>query len=307
VDYFAALRAFTRSVELGSFSKAAAEQTAKVSTISRHVRALEDDVGAALLNRSTRRLRLTEAGAALYERATHILAELDAARVATKELNSRPQGLLRVAAPRAFGRRSLASYLPAFLTAYPDIRLDLMLEDRMIDLIEARADVAIRMGALQDSSLVARRIGPHERIPVASPSYLANLAPIQQPGDLQRVDCMIYAPDVGARWTYRPKSDAQADPLGVAVGGRVQINDLDALLDMAIDGLGVALLPRWLVAGELRSGLLVALLAEWVWAVRPGPEPAIWAVYPPKRVVSPKVRVFIDFVAERIKRETGWG
>ena len=135
MDYFAMLRAFTRSSQLGSLSKAAEEQAAKVSTISRYVSALEDDVGAALFNRSTRRLQLTEAGGALFERAVHILDELDSARGSIRELNSRPQGLLRANVPGAFGRRQLMPHVPIFLKRYPDIRLDLTMDNRTVDRI----------------------------------------------------------------------------------------------------------------------------------------------------------------------------
>ena len=167
-----------------------------------------------------------------------------------------------------------------------------------VDLIEVSADVAIRIGVLQDSSLVVKRIGTHERIPVASPAYLAEQAPMRC-----RIDCMGFALDAGAKWYCRPAGQTGVEPRGVAVAGRVRVNDLDALLQAALDGLGVALLPRWLIATELQNGTLVALLPGWLWSVNAGPEPAIWAVYPPKRVVSPKVRVFIDFVAELIKHE----
>lgn len=306
MDYFTALRAFVRSVDLGSFSRAAAEQDAKVSTISRHVSSLEADVGAALLNRSTRRLHLTEAGLALYTRAVRILADLDDARAATKDLNSRPQGLLRVTAPGSFGRRHIMPHLPAFLGQYPDIRVDLLLDDRTLDMIDAGLDIAIRIGVLSDSTLVAKRIGPHERIPVASPAYLETQPAIEAPDDLLRFECLAFSLQPGRAWYCRPKDRPDTPLQAIPVGGRLLINESDALLKAAVDGLGIALLPRWAVADALGQGLLVELLPSWRWTILPGQEPAIWAVYPPKKVVSPKVRAFLDFMAERIGEQNGW-
>lgn len=307
MDYFAALRAFVRSVELGSFSAAANEQGAKVSTISRQVSALEEDVGAALFNRSTRRLHLTEAGGALYERAARIIAELDDARAATRALSSRPQGLLRVTVPAAFGRRHVMPHLPAFLESYPDIRVDMAFDDRTLDLIEAGMDVAIRIGALADSSLIARRLATHRRRPVASPAWLARQAPIAVPEDLVPLDCLSFALQPGAAWYCRPRKEPAEETRAIAVGGRLRVNDSDALLRAAIDGLGVALLPDWLSAEAVGDGRLVPLLTDWDWAMTTGPEPAIWGIYPPKKRVSPKVRAFLDFMAERFAGEAAWG
>ncbi|KUR80254.1 LysR family transcriptional regulator [Novosphingobium sp. FSW06-99] len=307
MDYFAALRFFTRSAALGSFSRAAEEEAVKVSTVSRHIRALEADVGAALFNRSTRRLHLTEAGRTLHTRAHGILADLDDARSATRELNSRPQGLLRVTVPGTFGRRHVMPHLSDFLGLYPDIRLDLTIENRTIDLIEAGIDVAIRTGTLRDSSLIARRLGAHQRIPVASPAYLANHGPVAQPEDLQALDAMNFASTSDLTWYCRPSGSTPADLRGVTMAGWIRINDYDALLQATIDGLGVALLPRWLVAGAIEAGTLVALLPGYTWSVdTTWGETAIWAVYPPKRIVSPKVRVFIDFVAQRVRDQHDW-
>ena len=150
MDYFAAMRAFVRSVDLGSFSKAAGEEGVKVSTVSRHVSALEADLGAALLNRSTRNLHLTEAGATFYRHAIRILGEVEEARTATTSLNQRPRGVLRINIPGAFGRRHVMPHLPDFLAAYPDISVDATLTDATVNLIETGTDVAIRIGTLAD-------------------------------------------------------------------------------------------------------------------------------------------------------------
>src|SRR5271156_2183757 len=184
MDYLAAMRVFVRAVDLGSFSKAAAEGALKVSTVSRYVSALEADLSAALLNRSTRRLHLTEVGAAFYERAVAIIADVENARAAASALNARPQGLLRINLPGAFGRRHVVPHLKDFRGAYPQIRLDVTLTDATVDLIETGTDVAVRIGALADSALVARRLAPQRRRLVGSPAYLRQHGSPREPGDL---------------------------------------------------------------------------------------------------------------------------
>jgi DNA-binding transcriptional LysR family regulator len=186
MDYLAAMQAFVRSVDLGSFSKAAAEGGLKVSTVSRYVSALEADLGAALLNRSTRNLHLTEVGRLFYERAAQILAAVADARGAATSLNARPQGLLRINIPSAFGRRHVLAHMKDFLAAYPDIRLDAILTDATVDLIESGADVAVRIGALVNSALVARKLAPHRRILVAKPGLSGPPIAAADPGSAAR-------------------------------------------------------------------------------------------------------------------------
>jgi DNA-binding transcriptional LysR family regulator len=305
MDYLAAIRAFVRSVELGSFSRAAAEQGVKVSTVSRYVSALETDLGAALLNRSTRRLHLTEAGTTFYERATQILSDVQEARNATTALNARPQGVLRINMPGAFGRRHVVPHLRDFLSGYPEIRIDATLTDATVDLIATGADVAIRIGALADSTLVARRLAPHRRALVASPDYLASRPPLAAPPELTRHDCLLFALQPSPAW-YCRRADAAAAPLEIKVSGRLRANDSEALLDAVLAGLGIALLPTWLIGGDLGAGRLVTLLPHWEWLIAPGPERAIWGVYPPKKVVSPKVGAFLDFLALRFGTPAYW-
>ncbi len=177
MDTLAAMKSFVRAVELGSFSRAAEEAGAKVSTVSRHVGALEADLGAALLNRSTHGLHLTEVGTAFYEQAKRIVFDVQEARSLANSLNGAPQGVLRINMPAAFGRLHVMPHLAAFLAAYPAIRVDATLADARVDLVEAGVDVAIRIGALPDSRLVARRLAPHRRIACTSPDQAARLGP----------------------------------------------------------------------------------------------------------------------------------
>ena len=203
MDYLAAMRSFVRAVDLGRLSRAAHEPGAKVSTISRHISALEAEVGAALLNRSTHRLRLTEVGAVLHPHALRIVAHVDALRGLASSLNHTPQGLLRVSLPAAFGRRHVMPHLAAFLDAYPAIRVDATLTDVHVDLIKAGADVAIRIGTLPDSRLVARRFAPHRRVACASPACIARDGPVAEPADLARHNALIFSLQPTTSWYFR--------------------------------------------------------------------------------------------------------
>lgn len=298
MDYLAAMQAFVKAVDLGSFSRAAEEQELKVSTVSRYVSLLEADLGAALLNRSTRSLHLTEAGAAFYDRAVAILAEIDDARQSTAALNARPQGLLRVALPGAFGRRHVVPHMAAFQQRYPDVRLDLQLTEEIVDIIANGIDVCIRIGVLNDSTLIARRLAPHRRSIVASPGYLDRHGMPQAPADITRHACLLFALQARDAWFF--KGSPETNETEVKVKGGFRANDSDAVLQAAIDGAGLALLPTWLTADGLASGALRGVLTNWTWTIIPGPDRAIWGIYPPKKTLSPKVRAFLDFMAERL-------
>jgi DNA-binding transcriptional LysR family regulator len=306
VDYLEAMTAFVRAVELGSFSKAATEGGLKVSTVSRYVTGLETDLGAALLNRSTRRLNLTEAGRLFYERASQILAEVNEARNATRSLNARPQGVLRINIPSAFGRRHVMPHIKDFLSEYPDIRLDATLTDATVDLIDVGADVAIRIGALVDSTLIARKLAPQRRILVASHDYLDRAPPLADPADLRRHEALAFALQPTQSWYCRAPDELAASIAEIAVNGRLRANDSEALRDAALSGLGIALLPTWLVSADVQAKKLVPLLGAHEWLISPGAERAIWGVYPPKKVVSPKVRAFLAFIEKRFGEPPYW-
>jgi DNA-binding transcriptional LysR family regulator len=306
MDYFAAMRAFVRSVELGSFSKAAAEASIKVSTVSRYITSLEDDLGAALFNRSTRHNHLTEAGKTFYDRATVILAELEQARSETTSLNTKPQGLLRINIPGAFGRRHIMPHMKDFLSENPDIRLDATLTDATVDLIDSGADVGIRIGALGDSSLIAKRLAPHRRVAVASKAYIQDHPPIRSPRDLRDHECLEFALQPAGAWYYREVNIPANETREISIGGHLRANDSETLRDCALAGLGIALLPTWLVSEDLKSRQLIAILPELEWLIAIGPERAIWAIYPPKKIVAPKVKAFISFMAQRFGHPPYW-
>jgi DNA-binding transcriptional LysR family regulator len=307
MDYFTALRVFVRSVELGSFSKAALEEGAKVSTVSRYVGALEADLGVALFNRSTRRLHLTEAGKTFYDHGLQVLASLDEAKAATSALNVVPRGLLRINIPATFGRLHVVPHIDKFLAAYPEINIDATLTDATVDLIEAGADVAVRIGALADSSLIARRLARHHRILVASPAYVQARAAPLRPEDLSEHACLPFALLTTNAWYFRREGvPSTEEPIPVKVSGRFRANDAEALHNAALSGLGIGLLPSWLVGGDIPAGRLIRLLPEWEGLIAVGPERAIWGIYPPKRAVSPKVRAFLDFLHTRFGEPAYW-
>ncbi len=304
MDYLAAMRSFVRAVDLGSLSRAAQESGAKVSTVSRHIAALEADVGSALLNRSTHRLHLTEIGAVFHINALRIIADVDAMRGLASSLNDKPQGLLRISLPAAFGRRHVVPHLPAFLDAYPAIRIDATLTDTHVDLIEAGADVAIRIGTLPDSRLVARRFAPHRRIACASPDRAAQIGPVARPADLAPAEALIFSLQPSPSWHFRNQTNGERAT--VEIFGRVRANDSEALLTCALAGQGVALLPTWIAHADLDRGTLVSLLPDWEGSIAQDFEKAIWAIYPPKKIVSPKVRAFIDFFEARFCKPAYW-
>jgi DNA-binding transcriptional LysR family regulator len=307
MDYFAAVRAFVCAADLQSFSKTAHELAIKTSTVSRYVSELEKDLGIALFNRSTRGLVLTEGGRLFREHAMLALQALDDARQLTSSLNRTPQGVLRVTMPSAFGRQHIVPHLPAFMARYPNIHLDIVFTDETLNLIESGVDVAIRIGALSDSSLMAKRLAPHRRIVCGSPAYFERSGLPRVPQDLVAHDALRLSLVPDDTWFFTRLVDTQTpqEQVPVQLQGRVRADDSEAVLNLAVAGCGVALLPTWLVFTALREARLVQVLTEW--EARTGrAEPAIWAVYPPKKIVSSKVRAFVDFFAEAIGEPPYW-
>ena len=304
MDYLSALKAFVRAVELGSFSKAAAEGGAKVSTLSRYVAALEEDMGAPLLHRTTRRLHTTEAGDVLYKRALAILKDVDEVRETVAALNERPRGLLRINVPTAFGRRHVLSLLPRFFERYPDVQVDATLSDQTVDLIEVGADFAVRIGALSDSTLIAKRLAPQRRALCASPVFLKRAPSLSTPADLSAVECIDFSLQPTHNWYFR--HTATGKKATVTTSGRLRINNSEAILDAVLADLGIALLPTWLIGECLQTGALVEVLPEWDATISSGPERAIWGVYPSNRIVSPKVKAFLGFLEEQFGHPPYW-
>jgi DNA-binding transcriptional LysR family regulator len=307
MDYFAAVRAFLHAAELGSFSKAAAQLEVKTSTVSRYIGELETDLGIALFNRSTRGLVLTEGGHVFRTHAQTAVQRLDEARQLAASLNASPQGLLRVTMPGAFGRRHVIPHLRTFTERYAHIDVDAVLTDEPLNIIEARIDLAIRIGVLPDSQLMARRLADHRRIVCASPAYAKQHGTPSAPAELAAHTALRVALAPDDKWLLvkRAARAARQKEVTVQLHGRIRANDTDALLELAVAGCGIALLPAWAAGAALRAGTLVQLLPEWE-ARTAQADPAIWAVYPPKKTVSSKVRAFLDFYAALYADERYW-
>lgn len=290
---------FARVVEAGGFSAAARELGLSKGSVSKRVAGLEDRLGVRLLNRTTRRLSLSEAGEAFYAGCRRMVSEAEAAERAVTHLAAAPRGTLRVNAPMSFGQMHLAPALSAFLERYPEVAVDLTLDDREVNLVQDGFDVGVRIKTLRDSSLVARRLAPSRALISAAPSYLAAHGAPARPEDLTRHACLLYSyqPEPGV-WTLR-RPDAERR---VRVSGRLRANNGEALREAAVAGFGLALLPSFLIGEEVRAGRLTPVLRDW--AV--GPQVAIHAIYPAGRNLSPKVRVFVDFLAERFGPEPYW-
>lgn len=290
---------FARVVEAGGFSAAARRLDLSKSAVSKQISRLEARLGVRLLNRSTRRISLTEAGRVYYEGCQRTIEAAESAESALGGLTERPSGHLRVSAPMSFGIGHVAPLLGDFLRRYPDITMDLELNDRQVDLIAEGFDLAIRIGELPDSSLVARRLAPSLLLLCAAPSYLERQGIPEQPEDLSDHRCLIYSYGaLGNRWRFRgPEADRR-----VKIAGPLAVNNGEVLAQAAVDGLGIVALPSFIVCDALRSGRLVPVLPDWHLAERA----AVHAVYPAARHLSPKIRAFVDFLVEVIGPTPYW-
>ena len=299
MDRFAALQAFVAVAEARSFSEAARKLRLAKSAISRQISDLEADLGVRLFHRTTRSLSLTDAGRGYFERAERILADLADANRAVSHLQASPRGRLRVSAPMSFGFLHLAPALGDFLVRYPDVTVDIAMNDRFVDLVEEGFDVAVRIATLPDSSLIARRLAPARRVICASPQYLRARGAPQVPDDLRAHDCLFNSNLPSARdWRFAAP-DGSALP--VTVAGRLSANSGDALRVAALHGLGLANLPTFIVGPDLQSGTLASVLDAFVTQ-----DLSISAVYPHSRHLSPTVRVFVDFLASRFGPHPYW-
>ncbi len=299
MDRLAAIEAFVRVAEAQSFSQAARRLRSSKSAVSRNVGALEFELGVRLFHRTTRSLTLTEAGRGYFERATRILADLEEANLAVSQLQSAPRGRLRVSAPMSFGFLHLAPALPDFLARYPEVAVDLAMNDRFVDLIDEGFDVAVRIGAMEDSSLIARKVAPIRRVVCASAAYFNSRGLPLSPDDLKGHDCLLNSNIASSQEWQFTALDGKSWP--VEVKGRLSANNGDALRAAALKGLGIVNLPTFIVGGDLQAGALVTALDKFITQ-----DMALSAVYPHSRHLSPKVRAFVDFLADRFGPRPYW-
>jgi DNA-binding transcriptional LysR family regulator len=289
---------FARVVEEKSFSGAARRLSLSKSLVSKYVTQLERSMGARLLNRTTRALSVTEAGAVLYEHAARIVEQMEDAKLALGSLQSSPRGILRISAPVAFGRLHVASALPEFLAPYPELKIDMVTTDRFVDLADEGYDVVVRILGEPPPNVVARKLAPVNRRICATPEYFERHGVPRVPQDLERHNCLTYTYfNPQDRWRLRgPDGD-----ISVRASGNLRLNDDDALAEAVRAGLGVALLPTFIVGKDLQSGGLQSVLSDYVPLER-----HIYAVYLPNRHLSAKARAFIDFFLTRIGPEPYW-
>lgn len=303
MDRLTGMSVFVRVVERGSFSAVARELGSTQSAVSKQVAALERALGVRLLSRTTRSLALTEEGERYFERVRRLVAEVEEAEAELRDGARRLRGWLRVAASVAFGRLRLMPLLPGFLAQHPDLRLDLRLDDGFVDLVEHGIDVAVRIGELGDSGLVARRVGTTQRHVYAAPAYLrrqgGRRAAPREPEQLLQHNCIVYTGlATRHRWQFtagaganRPEGTVQT----VAVAGSLQCNNSEVVREAVLAGLGLGHAPCWLFSAEARRGEVLQLLPGWH-----SPDLPIHLVSPMQRRDSAKVRAFADHVAARL-------
>jgi Transcriptional regulator len=298
LDLLAGMAVFARVVDAGGISAAARELRLSKSAVSKQVSALEDRLGVRLLQRTTRRMSLTEAGRGFLDHCRRVVQEAEAAENAIGALQGEPRGVLRINAPMTFGTMHLAAMLPDFLARFPLVTVDLALNDRMIDLLDEGYDVAVRIGRLADSSLVARKLAPARRVMVAAPSYLDRRGRPATLGELADHDvlCYSYVP-AAEEWRF----DGPAGEESVRVSGRMRANNGEVLLAACLAGSGIAALPTFISGPSLRAGSLVRVLPHLERT-----DFAIHAVWPTARHLSAKVRAFVDFLAERFGPVPYW-
>jgi len=293
MDELRQLRTFVNVVKSGSFSGAVSD-TLSVSSISRQISALEDAFGAQLLNRNSRRLSLTEAGERLYARAVSIVNDLDSVKNEIRTLHEDATGTLRVCLRVAPGMTRVLWGLPRLVERYPDLKVDITLTDKRLDLIENKFDLALWMGELPDSDLIARKLSSTNRVLCCAPAYLENRETPQKPEDLLQHDCLIYtAPTYKPTWVFTKDDKVEEIP----VSGRFSVDSGPMILALGLLGQGLMVHPMWMVRPFLERKELIRLLPEYTAYSRMG-HADLFVVYPSSRSLSKKVRVFVDFLVQ---------
>jgi DNA-binding transcriptional LysR family regulator len=289
------LKIFARVVESGSLSAAGRELQLSPTVVSKRLTRLEEQLGARLLQRTTRQLTLTEIGEGYHERVLAVLAAMEEADTFVSGSGA-PRGLLRVSAPTGFGRRHIAPRLSPFLKAYPEVKLELDLSDDYVDLIAGGFDVVVRIGSLGDSSMVARKLAPNRRLLVATPDYLAEHGEPETLADLDGHQLLTTLSQ--PEWHL----DGPEGALVYRPASIVITNSSEVVRESVVSGLGIGLRSTWDISEELKSGTLRRILPDYGGSSRV----AIWAIYPSRRLVPPKVRAFIDHLAEIYGPEPSW-
>ena len=298
MDTLLSFKVFLAVADEGSFAAAADRLDLSRAVVSKHVKYLEEHIGTRLLERTTRRVALTELGRALYERARRAVGELDEAMFEAGQATVVPRGKIRVTSALSFGLRHLSHAISDFLDRYPTVNIELDLSDRLIDIGEEGFDLAIRIGALDQSSLIARKLATTRLVVCGSPAYLKQRGVPKTPQQLREHNCLTYSYKPQPKiWTFKRAGEEET----VQVGGCVQVNNGDLLQQLALDGHGIVLLPTFLVGADLEAGRLVHVLSEY-----DAGELGIYAVYTNRKFMPAKVRSFLDFLLERFGDNAYW-
>jgi DNA-binding transcriptional LysR family regulator len=299
MDRLSDISVFVQVVDSGSFTAAAERLGLSKSVVSKYVTRLEDRLGARLLNRTTRRLSLTEAGEMFYNRSLRGLEQIAEAESEVSRLQSTPRGTLRLNTPMTFGILHVAPALPAFMARYPDLKVDMNLDDRQLDPVEGGFDLAIRIAELPDSSMVARRLAPCRRVVCATPDYLEHHGTPRNPDELRSHNALTFHyHDSPSQWCFLATDGTS---INVSVNGDLHMNNSLALREALLQGMGIALAPTFLVGADIQAGRLQTVLDNYR-----APERSIYFLYPQRRHLSPKVRAFIEFMSERITQMPDW-
>ncbi|QPF72091.1 LysR family transcriptional regulator [Roseateles sp. DAIF2] len=297
MDRFTSMAMFARVVERGSFAAAAEGSAMTPTMVGNHIRELERRLNGRLLNRTTRRQSLTELGRRYHARCVEILGLLEAAELDAREMQASPRGQLRVSCPVTYGTRALVPVLASYLDRYPDVQVELSLNDRFVDLAADGFDAAIRVGELPDSGLIARPLRPSPRVACASPAYLARHGTPQVPADLAQHNCLAFLFAAGPEREWRFSRPDGPGVERVVVRGRLDVNGGMALREAALAGLGVILQPELMLKDDIESGRLVRLFANW--------QAPTWPVHVmrlPDARITPKLESFISFLEETLGR-----
>jgi DNA-binding transcriptional LysR family regulator len=294
MDHLGSMRVFVRVVERGGLSAAAEAERISPTMAGKHLRYLEERLGVRLLNRTTRRQSLTEAGQLYYERCKQALAEVEAADASVHRMGEVPRGVLRVTAPVSFGAYQLAGVVNDYLAANPEVKIELALEDRIVDLVEEGIDMGIRLGPLPDSTLIARPLAAYRLVVCAAPSYLERHGRPRDPGELKDHNCLLFLHGPSYRqWPFAVGAGIRH----VDVGGNFYVNNGHALRTAAVAGLGIIQSPRLMAQDDIAAGRLVPILEQWA-----PPSKALHIVYPSIRHMAPKLSSFADCVLRHFGR-----
>jgi DNA-binding transcriptional LysR family regulator len=297
MDRMAAMETYVSVVESGSFSAAAKRLKLGQPAVSKSVAQLEERLGVRLLLRSTRGLTPTDAGQRFYEHAKRAIEEADLADQVVQEASTGLSGVLRVSAAVTFARLHILPALKVFMARHPNLQIDIVLDDRTIDLLEKGVDVALRMGSLDDSTLTARRIGRSRRLVVGIPEYFAEAGVPRSPADLSQHQAVVYSLRGGGEsWSF----SQHGKEVAVVVSGRVSVSAAEGIRTTVLSGMGLAIASEWMFAPELADGTVRAVLPDWEL-----PPIDLWAVFPAGRLVSAKARAFVAFVEEILGAAAG--